>query len=268
MADYAMDMDELDYNIRLRMMQNIAEETVTHRHSVRDPAVPVRQYGSFHPGTGVGGAGEHWTGMCFRFLPSLFTLRTHLTEKHGAAELPADLAVQDWGVTYDQLEPHYWYAEQMMGVSGKAGNLRGKLIEGGNIFESPRAHEYPTPPLKHSYASQLFEEATRKLGLSSLPDARREPERELHQSRRRLPRRLRLLRLLLALRLHDRSQGAAHQYAACRCCASTKAFNCEPEAGCAASCMKTGAPRESSIPTPMAKSSSNPRKPWFCVRSR
>src|SRR5580700_12217122 len=33
LADYALDMDELDYNIRLRMMQNIAEETVTHRHS-------------------------------------------------------------------------------------------------------------------------------------------------------------------------------------------------------------------------------------------
>jgi gluconate 2-dehydrogenase alpha chain len=96
-ADYAMDMDELDYNIRLRMMQNIAEETVTHRHSARDSAVPVRQYGSFHPGTGVGGAGEHWTGMCFRFLPDVFTLRTHLTEKHGAARLPADLAVQGLG---------------------------------------------------------------------------------------------------------------------------------------------------------------------------
>ena len=169
LAEYAMDMDELDYNIRLRMMQNIAEETVTHRHSMRDPAVPVRQYGSFHPGTGVGGAGEHWTGMCFRFLPSVFTLRTHLTEKHGAARLPSDLAVRDWGVTYEQLEPHYWYAEQMMGVSGKAGNLQGKLIDGGNIFEAPRQHEYPTPPLKHSYASHLFEEAARNLGYHPYP---------------------------------------------------------------------------------------------------
>ena len=78
----------------------------------------------------------------------------------------------------------------MMGVSGKAGNLRGKLIDGGNIFESPRMHEYPTPPLKHSYASHLFEEATRKLGLSSLPHARGQLERELHQSRRRLASRL------------------------------------------------------------------------------
>jgi gluconate 2-dehydrogenase alpha chain len=61
-AEYATKMDELDYNIRLRMMQNIADETVTHRHSRKDAAAPVRQYGSFHPGTGVGGAGGHWGG--------------------------------------------------------------------------------------------------------------------------------------------------------------------------------------------------------------
>src|SRR5580704_9849810 len=84
-SDYALDMDELDYAVRLRMMQNISEETITHRHSMRDPAVPVRQYGSFLPGTGVGGAGEHWNGAAWRFLPTLFTLRTHLTERHGAA---------------------------------------------------------------------------------------------------------------------------------------------------------------------------------------
>ena len=83
-SDYALDMDEVDYALRLRMMQNPADETITHRHSVRDPAVPVRQYGSFLPGAGVGGAGEHWQGMAWRFLPDVFTLRTHLTEKHGA----------------------------------------------------------------------------------------------------------------------------------------------------------------------------------------
>jgi gluconate 2-dehydrogenase alpha chain len=169
LADYTMDMDELDYNIRLRMMQNIAEETITHRHSPRGSAVPVRQYGSFHPGTGVGGAGEHWTGMSFRFMQDVFTMRTHLNEKHGAARLPGGLAVEDWGVTYDELEPHYWYAEQMMGVSGKAGNLRGKLVDGGNTFESPRSHEYPTPPLKQAYASHLFDQAARKLGYHPYP---------------------------------------------------------------------------------------------------
>src|SRR5579863_5339516 len=88
LADYALDMDELDYAIRLRMMQNIADETITHRHSTSATAVPVRQYGSFLPGSGVGGAGEHWNGAAWRFLPDVFTLRSHLTQKHGAGKLP------------------------------------------------------------------------------------------------------------------------------------------------------------------------------------
>ena len=168
-ADYALDMDELDYAIRLRMMQNIADETITHRHSASAAAVPVRQYGSFLPGSGVGGAGEHWNGASWRFLPELFTLRSHLNEKHGAAKLPADLAVQDWGVTYDDLEAYYWRAEQMLGVSGKAGNVRGKILDGGNPFEAPRQNEYPLPPLKDAYLSTLFAEGAKKLGYHPYP---------------------------------------------------------------------------------------------------
>jgi gluconate 2-dehydrogenase alpha chain len=169
LADYSLTMDELDYAIRMRMMQNISEETITHRHSTRESAVPMRQYGSFLPGSGVGGAGEHWNGTSYRFLPDQFTLRTHLNETRGAKNLPEDLSVEDWGVTYDDLEAPYWYAEQMLGVSGKAGNLRGKLIDGGNIFEGPRSNEYPTPPLKHSYLNQLFNDGARKLGYHPYP---------------------------------------------------------------------------------------------------
>ena len=43
LSDYASGMDELDYALRYRMMQNLAEETATHRHSVRASAVPIRQ---------------------------------------------------------------------------------------------------------------------------------------------------------------------------------------------------------------------------------
>jgi gluconate 2-dehydrogenase alpha chain len=168
-SDYLLSMDELDYAIRMRMMQNISQETITHRHSVRDSAAPMRQYGSFLPGSGVGGAGEHWNGVSYRFLPDQFTLRTHLSEKHGEKNLPEDLSVEDWGVTYDDLEAQYWHAEQMLGVSGKAGNLRGKLMDGGNTFEGPRANEYPTPPLKHSYLNQLFNDGARKLGYHPYP---------------------------------------------------------------------------------------------------
>ena len=108
---------------------------------------------------------------------------------------------------------YYWYAEQMMGVSGKAGNLRGKQIDGGNIFEGARQHEYPTPPLKHSYASQLFEDAVRKLGYHPYPTPAANLSENLQESGRHHASRLRLLRLLLALRLHDRSEVAADQHA-------------------------------------------------------
>src|SRR5215467_11328290 len=90
LKEYAEGMDEVDYGIRLRMMQNIAEETVTHRHSAGQTAVPVRQYGSFNPGTGVGGAGEHWNAQAYRFIPDQFRLATVLRERHGNG-LPADL---------------------------------------------------------------------------------------------------------------------------------------------------------------------------------
>ncbi len=168
-ADYADGMDELDYAIRHRLMQNIADETITHRHSVQDASVPVRQYGSFLPGSGVGGAGEHWNGHSFRFLETQFTLATHLKDKFGAAKLPADLSVQDWGVTYSDLEQYYWRGEQMMGVSGKAGNIRGQKVAGGNVFEGPRMSEYPLPPLKTTYAGLQFHETVEKLGYHPYP---------------------------------------------------------------------------------------------------
>ena len=162
--EYAAGMDHIDFAARFRLMQNIADETVTHRHTIRDRSVPVRQYGSFLPGTGVGGAGEHWAGHSYRFTPEFFRLRGRLHERFGAARLPATLAVQDWGVTYDELEPHYWRAEQMLGVGGKAGNLRGRIVDGGDPFEGPRQQEFPLPPCKSSYFSALFSDATRQLG--------------------------------------------------------------------------------------------------------
>ncbi len=168
-AQYLTGMDEIDYALRYRLMQNPAEETITHRHSLRATAVPVRQYGSFLPGSGVGGAGEHWAGVSFRYLPSVFTMRSTLEAQHGAANLPPDLAVQDWGVSYDDLEPHYWRAERMLGVGGKAGNLKGRIRPGGNPFEGPRASEFPLPPAKQAYLSHLFDQATRELGYHPYP---------------------------------------------------------------------------------------------------
>src|SRR5665213_3115542 len=52
--DYIGGMDELDYSVRFRMMQDYSQETVTIRHTSGDRAIPIRQLGSFLPGTGIG----------------------------------------------------------------------------------------------------------------------------------------------------------------------------------------------------------------------
>jgi len=167
--DYNDDMDELDYTIRFRMMQDVSQETVTLRHDSSQRALPLRQHGSFLPGSGVGGAGEHWSAVCPRFLPDCFEVLSRTTEKYGSKRLPEDHAIQDWGITYDELEPHYTRADLLLGISGKAGNIRGQQIEGGNVFEGWRSAEYPTPPTKIPYFSSIFAEAAKTLGYHPYP---------------------------------------------------------------------------------------------------
>jgi gluconate 2-dehydrogenase alpha chain len=167
-SQYADGMDEINTR-RVGLLQNPADQTITHRHSVKDRAAPIRQYGAFTPGTGTGGTSEHWGGIADRYLPDFFNLSSHLREKFGASRLSSDWTIQDWGITYGEFENDYWRAEQLMGISGKAGNLRGQLQEGGNIFEGPRQHEYPTPPLTPTYTMGFFHKAATQLGYHPFP---------------------------------------------------------------------------------------------------
>jgi gluconate 2-dehydrogenase alpha chain len=166
---YMAEMDEVDTQIRGRNFENAANGVFTSRSSYKDRANPIRQYGGFHPGTGMGGSGDHWGGTSPRFLPEAFALATYLKQRHGASRLPKDLSIQDWGITWEDIEPCYWKAEQMMGTSGKAGNLNGRKVEGGNIFEGPRSHDYPNPPHPMPYMPVLFAKASTDLGYHPFP---------------------------------------------------------------------------------------------------
>ena len=154
------------------------------RHSPSETALPIRRLGSFLPGTGVGGAGAHWNGVTWRLLPSDHDLRTHLENRYGKNAIPADMTIQDFPVSYDELEPYYDRFEKLTGISGKAGNLRGKKIEGGNVFEGPRQNEYPNKPLAKTMAATHHGEGRQGAWLSSVPGAGRQHERGLHQYRR------------------------------------------------------------------------------------
>lgn len=161
--------DELTYGIRLKLFQETAKETVTVRHTSADFAVPYRQFGAFLPGNGVGGAGVHWNGMQWRALPADLTMRSTVVDRYGEKFIPADMTVQDHGVTYDELEPYFDKFERLCGTSGTAGNIQGKLIAGGNPFEAPRQRDYPTPALMQLYSGSLFGDAAKSLGYHPFP---------------------------------------------------------------------------------------------------
>ena len=161
--------DELRYAIRHDLFLRPAQTTLTFRNRPGQTALPVRSWGSFLLPNGLGGAGVHWNAETWRFLPTDFTLKSHLTSRYGADFLPPDMTIQDWGVTYDDLEPHYDRFEYLCGTSGAAGNLGGSIQPGGNPFEGRRSRPYPTPPQKQPYGPTLFAEAARQMGYQPFP---------------------------------------------------------------------------------------------------
>ena len=161
--------DELKYRHRFELMLDNSVETLTMRHMPNETAVPMRRWGAFPLGDGVGGAGTHWNGVTWRTIPSELRLRSHLTERYGRNAIPADLTIQDFGVSYDELEPHFDRFEKLCGTSGKAGNLRGTMQDGGNPFEGVRQNEYPNKPMIMSQAGLIFTEAAKKVGMHPFP---------------------------------------------------------------------------------------------------
>lgn len=161
--------DELRYRYRGHLFEQTARETLTFRNTRDQTALPMRKLGSFLPGAGVGGSGIHWNGQTFRFLPYDFEIRSRTVERYGKHAIPADMPLQDWGVTYAELEPYFDRFEYIAGISGQAGNLNGKIIPGGNPFEGPRSRPYPNPPMEQTYGPMLFAKAAKSLGMHPYP---------------------------------------------------------------------------------------------------
>ena len=156
--------DELRWDIRQGLVQDWAVQTYSLRHSRKDPALPVRRMEAFLPGEGRGGAGNHWTGITWRWAEYDPVLRTHLESRYGKAAIGAELPIQDWGVTYGELESYHDLFEKLLGISGKAGNLNGQIQPDGNPFEAPRRNEYPQPPLEFTEAGLILKATAEKLG--------------------------------------------------------------------------------------------------------
>ncbi len=162
--------DELRYMWRHHLFQNLAYDTLTIRNNTNQQALPMRRLGSFLLGTGVGGAGVHWNAQIWRFLESDLKAYSHNLQRYGKAAVEAyDMTIQDYPLSWDEIEPHYDSFDKLCGTSGKAGNLKGQIIAGGNPFEGPRSAEYPNPPLAMPYGPTLFANAAAEKGYKPFP---------------------------------------------------------------------------------------------------
>lgn len=161
--------DELRYRIRHELFLRPEQNTLTFRNNAGQNALPVRTWGAFMLPNGAGGGGTHWNAETWRFLPSDFKLRSHLVQRYGAGFLPADMTIQDYPFTYEELEPFYDRFEYLCGTSGTAGNLRGQIQPGGNPFEGARSRPYPTPAQQQPYSATLFAKAAAEMGYHAFP---------------------------------------------------------------------------------------------------
>jgi len=161
--------DELRWGVNQGLFQDWAVETYTLRHSPREQALAVRRMEAFLPGEGMGGAANHWNGQTWRWSEYDPMLKTRLETRYGKKAVPADMPVQDWGVTYREMEPYHDLFERLFGIAGKAGNIKGVIQPGGNPFEGPRSREYPQRPLEITEAGAIFKQAAESLGYKPFP---------------------------------------------------------------------------------------------------
>ena len=154
--DYQHVHDELKYAVRYELMQDVSKETLTFRNNRDEEALPMRQLGSFLLGNNLGGAGTHWNGQTWRFLPYDFEIRSMTEERYGKEKLKDEQGYQleDWGITYDELEPYFNTFEKTLGISGEDNPLGGD-----------RSEPYPTPPMLKSKTLKMFEKAATELEL-------------------------------------------------------------------------------------------------------
>ena len=95
----------------------------------------------------VGGSSVHFAGNYWRLRPSDFNERSVWGSIEGSA-------LDDWPITYDELEPYYTKVDWEIGVSGAPGPR-----------DARRSRGYPLPPMPNKSSGVLLERGARALGL-------------------------------------------------------------------------------------------------------
>lgn len=152
-SDFVGAKDELRYAARFYMQEENSLNTITARSSTDETAFPLRTIEENNEGTDVGGNSSHWSGVTHRATAFDFEARSKTIEKYGEDKIPDEMFLQDWGITYDELEKYYDKFEKMAGTSGEK-----------DPVGVPRSSDYPTPPMKETPPIKLFKKAAKNLG--------------------------------------------------------------------------------------------------------
>ncbi len=132
-----------------RLMSDPSRQRNTFRRTDKEHAQP----GSHAYGCVVGGGTVTYGGSSWRHLPWEFNEKTHV----GAI---AGTGLEDWPISYEELEPYYVQAEWEMGISG---------VRVDSPFVAPMSKDYPVPPVALKASGALFQTAADKLGLTLVP---------------------------------------------------------------------------------------------------
>ena len=101
----------------------------------------------------VGSGTLSYGAMGWRFMPQDFKMRS----TYGC---PEGSTLEDWPITYDELEPCYERAEWEIGVAGD---------DSTNPFAGPRRRPRPMPPFPYSKEARLLIKAADRLGWHPFP---------------------------------------------------------------------------------------------------
>lgn len=155
--------DELRNNVRNwpQAVQKAQHEVPTHRANA---AAPTTRATSHPMMNAVGGTTLHYWAQSWRLNPWDFKVVSETRRRYGASRIPKGSTVEDWPFGLDELERYYDAVEYEIGVSGKAGNIRGTIDPAGNIFEGPRQREFPMPPLRSTGFIDRMRAAATTLG--------------------------------------------------------------------------------------------------------
>src|SRR5579864_3811793 len=126
--------DEIHNNVRgwPSSVQKANREIPTVRLSPSSPTLPRSTVHAMM--NAVGGSTLHYWAQSWRLNPWDFQARTRAVKRYGAGAIPDGSTLEDWPLTYDELEPYYDIVEHEIGVSGRAGNIQGNIDPSGNVY--------------------------------------------------------------------------------------------------------------------------------------